>query len=43
VSANPDFIDRINDYGDKIRDGQPIEGMADEFNEMIRRMFPQEK
>ncbi|PLR68805.1 YhcN/YlaJ family sporulation lipoprotein [Bacillus sp. UMB0893] len=43
VSANPDFFDRMNDYAEKIRNGQPISGLADEFNEMIKRIFPQEK
>lgn len=43
VSENPDFFDRMKDYGDKIRSGEPVAGLADEFNEMIKRVFPQAK
>lgn len=40
VSTNPNFIDRMRDYGDKIQAGEPIEGLFEEFNEMISRVFP---
>lgn len=40
VSSNPDFVDRMADYGDKIESGKPIEGLFEEFNEMIQRIFP---
>lgn len=40
VSSNPDFVQRMNDYGDKINNGDPIEGFFEEFNEMVRRVFP---
>ncbi|MGP1907826.1 YhcN/YlaJ family sporulation lipoprotein [Metabacillus sp. JX24] len=43
VSENPDFFDRVKDYGDKIRNGEPVSGLADEFGEMVKRMFPQSK
>ncbi|WP_097158840.1 YhcN/YlaJ family sporulation lipoprotein [Bacillus oleivorans] len=42
VSSNPDFVDRMADYGDRIGRGEPIEGLFDEFNETIRRVFPAE-
>ncbi|WP_020155778.1 YhcN/YlaJ family sporulation lipoprotein [Caldibacillus debilis] len=40
VSANPDFAQRMNDYAQKINNGEPIQGFAEEFNEMVRRVFP---
>lgn len=40
VSANPDFMDRLSGYGDRIENGEPISGMADEFKEAMNRMFP---
>lgn len=43
VSENPDFFDRMKDYGDKIRSGEPVAGLGDEFNVMIKRVFPQAK
>ncbi len=40
VSSNPDFVDRMSDYGDKIRSGHPIRGIYDEFTETVQRVFP---
>jgi spore cortex protein len=40
VSTNPDFVDRMSDYTDKLQQGEPIEGMFEEFNEMVLRVFP---
>ena len=40
VSANPDFVDQIKDYGDKINAGQPIEGLFVKFPEVVKRIFP---
>jgi YhcN/YlaJ family sporulation lipoprotein len=40
VSANPDFYDRMRDYGDRINKGEPIAGLFDEFGETVRRVFP---
>ncbi len=40
VSSNPDFVDRMAGYGKRIQQGEPIEGLVGEFNEMIRRIFP---
>ncbi len=42
VSSNPDFVDRMTDYGRRIGEGEPIEGLFDEFNQTIRRVFPTE-
>ncbi|ASB90369.1 YhcN/YlaJ family sporulation lipoprotein [Bacillus sonorensis] len=43
VSANPDFVDRMQDYGRRIQNGEPIKGLFDEFGQMTRRMFPEQK
>jgi YhcN/YlaJ family sporulation lipoprotein len=40
VSANPDFVDRMTDYGDKIQEGRPVQGLFEEFTEMTQRIFP---
>ncbi|MBU8788473.1 MULTISPECIES: YhcN/YlaJ family sporulation lipoprotein [Bacillus] len=43
VSANPDFVDRMTDYGRRIQKGEPIKGLFDEFGQMTRRVFPEQK
>jgi spore cortex protein len=40
VSSNPDFVDRMSDYGNKIQSGKPVRGLYDEFKEMVQRVFP---
>ncbi|WP_078394980.1 YhcN/YlaJ family sporulation lipoprotein [Shouchella patagoniensis] len=40
VSANPDFAERLEGYGERIQNGDPIEGFADEFMESVNRIFP---
>ncbi|MFC0418354.1 YhcN/YlaJ family sporulation lipoprotein [Cytobacillus solani] len=40
VSANPDFYDRMTSYSNDIRNGEPMEGLFEEFTESVRRMFP---
>ncbi len=40
VSSNPDFVDRMGDYGDKIQNGEPVKGLFEEFTEMVERVFP---
>lgn len=40
VSTNPDFVDRVNNYADDLREGRPIEGLWEEFSEMVQRVFP---
>ncbi|PJH95196.1 YhcN/YlaJ family sporulation lipoprotein [Bacillus sp. SN1] len=41
VSANPDFVDRMQGYGERIQNGDPIAGFFDEFSETVQRIFPQ--
>ncbi|MDT3428344.1 hypothetical protein J2Z22_003936 [Paenibacillus forsythiae] len=40
VSANPDFVQRVNSYADQARSGQPLQGFVNEFRVMAERMFP---
>lgn len=40
VSSNPDFVDRMGDYGEKVESGKPVRGLFEEFNEMVQRVFP---
>ena len=40
VSENPNFYDRMQGYGDDIRNGRPISGFFDEFTETVQRIFP---
>lgn len=40
VSSNPDFVDSMRDYSNKIQNGQPIRGLYDEFRDMVQRVFP---
>lgn len=42
VSASPDFLSRVQNYVSKIDEGEPIEGLIEEFNTMVQRLFPQE-
>ena len=40
VSLNPEFVDRMTGYVDKINEGEPVAGFFDEFSEAMRRVFP---
>ncbi|ATO29802.1 lipoprotein YhcN [Bacillus atrophaeus] len=40
VSANPDFVERMQGYGDRIQNGDPVAGFFDEFGQMVQRVFP---
>lgn len=40
VSLNPDFVERMTSYRTKINDGEPVEGLFEEFTESVRRVFP---
>ena len=43
ISANPDFVDRINGLVDGLAEGRPLRGMVREFNTMVERMFPENR
>ncbi|ANB57257.1 lipoprotein yhcN [Anoxybacillus sp. B7M1] len=40
VSTNPDFVERMADYSQKLQQGRPVSGLFEEFSEMVRRVFP---
>jgi YhcN/YlaJ family sporulation lipoprotein len=40
VSTNPEFVDRVNQYVEQVRQGRPIAGFFDELNQVIQRIFP---
>lgn len=40
VSANPDFVGRMNAYMNDVRLGHSIQGYIAEFNAMVERIFP---
>lgn len=40
VSLNPDFVERMTDYRTKINEGEPVEGLFEEFTESVKRVFP---
>ncbi|WP_430112311.1 YhcN/YlaJ family sporulation lipoprotein [Paenibacillus sp. B1-33] len=40
VSANPDFVNRMNDYSKQAAAGHPIAGFTNEFQELVYRLFP---
>ncbi|WP_019414035.1 YhcN/YlaJ family sporulation lipoprotein [Paenisporosarcina sp. TG20] len=40
ISVNPDFVAQMEDYGNKIDAGEPIEGFFEEFTDVVNRMFP---
>ncbi|MFC4596944.1 YhcN/YlaJ family sporulation lipoprotein [Cohnella hongkongensis] len=41
VSANPDFIGRMEGYANDVRAGHPIQGFITEFNALVERIFPE--
>lgn len=40
VSTNPDFAKQFNEYGEKIRANEPVEGFFEEFTDTVQRVFP---
>jgi|GEM_PF-4840097 len=40
VSAEPDFMDRIKNVGNGLRNGRPIDAFTTELREMIQRVTP---
>ena len=43
ISINPEFVTRMQDYGKKIEEGKPVEGLFEEFSETVKRVFPDAK
>ncbi|MFD0869740.1 Lipoprotein yhcN precursor [Chlamydia abortus] len=40
VSANPDFVERMNVYAKDFQEGRPLSGFVKEFSTMVERIFP---
>jgi YhcN/YlaJ family sporulation lipoprotein len=40
VSSNPDFVESMSEYGDKIRSGKSNTGLEKDFSKMVRGVFP---
>ncbi|MGD7046121.1 YhcN/YlaJ family sporulation lipoprotein [Jeotgalibacillus proteolyticus] len=40
ISSDPDFRDRLSQFGERVRDGESAEGLAEEFKGTVERMFP---
>ncbi|WP_027409387.1 YhcN/YlaJ family sporulation lipoprotein [Anoxybacteroides tepidamans] len=40
VSTNPDFVQRMADYSNKLQHGKPVRGLFEEFSETVKRVFP---
>lgn len=40
VSTNPDYTKQIDEYSDKVRSGEPVEGLFDEIGDAMKRVFP---
>ncbi|MFD2612503.1 YhcN/YlaJ family sporulation lipoprotein [Paenibacillus gansuensis] len=40
ISANPDFVARVNNIAEEASRGHAIQGFIEEFNSMVRRVFP---
>ena len=41
VSSNPEFIDHMEDYSERLQKGEPLKGLYDEFKGMAERIFPE--
>jgi len=40
VSANPDFVSRINGYIEDVNAGRPVAGLFEELNQIVQRISP---
>lgn len=40
ISANPDFVERLQDYVDDVNNRRPVKGFGEELSELIERIFP---
>lgn len=43
VSADADFIQRIDKISNDVRNGKPVEGFEDELNEIVKRITPEKQ
>lgn len=40
VSTNPDFVERMDHYVKDVKNGKPVAGFTDEFQDLVNRVFP---
>jgi YhcN/YlaJ family sporulation lipoprotein len=40
VSSDPDFVNRMEGYGNRISEGAPRDGLFEDFTDTVRRVFP---
>jgi spore cortex protein len=40
ISTNPDFVERMDGYVNDLKNDRPVRGLADEFGETVKRVFP---
>ncbi|MEK1832383.1 YhcN/YlaJ family sporulation lipoprotein [Priestia megaterium] len=40
VSSDPDFVNRMEDYGNRINENATRNGLFEDFTETVRRVFP---
>ncbi len=40
VTTNPDFYNRVTDFGNEIQNGHPVRGLYDQMSNTIKRVFP---
>ena len=43
VSLDPDFVERMSGYVERINRGEPVQGFFGEFTEAVQRVFPTTK
>ncbi|TYR79958.1 YhcN/YlaJ family sporulation lipoprotein [Priestia megaterium] len=43
VSTNPDFINRMNGFVNQLEAGHPVTSIIDEFNAVVREIFPNDQ
>ncbi len=43
TSSNPEVIERMGEYGDKLQGSQPVQGISDEFTQAMQQFFPEAK
>lgn len=40
TSSNPDVIERMGEYGDRLQGSQPVQGISGEFTQAMQKFFP---
>ena len=43
VSANPNFVERLDNMIQSMGSGRPVRGLVNEFNTLVERIFPENK